>query len=393
MVASEVQSKPGDPVQSAAPPGRPLRILELGCELFLRTVPEQTDFYWIDRKRPPGETRLLGPANFARVLKRLWKGEYDIVVIGVPLVSPWHPRSFLTALRDWHMRAPAALFATVAARYFHWFHRLPIAAIDLADSFGIRAHNFGLIDRSAVYFKRELPVDRWQVFFRSGHWDLPGRRWRLKKSSQRRLAKLRPISLGTGATTEPLSMPKTADVFFAGDVSPSSTVRSEGIKELLALRHEGIVVDVPEERIGHEEFTRRAASAWLAWSPSGYGWDCYRHYESGLLGTVAVANHPTIQRYQPLEDGEHCFYYAVEPGGLAAAVRAALADKERLVRMADAARQHVLAHHTDRARIEYVVTTVLGRRLDGTPVNATDPGHRGARAPHSGQLASDQGEG
>ena len=50
MVASEAQSKAGGPADPAA---RPLRILELGCELFLRTVPEQTDFYWIDRKRGP----------------------------------------------------------------------------------------------------------------------------------------------------------------------------------------------------------------------------------------------------------------------------------------------------------------------------------------------------
>ena len=49
MVASEAQSKAAGPADPAA--SRPLRILELGCELFLRTVPEQTDFYWIDRKR------------------------------------------------------------------------------------------------------------------------------------------------------------------------------------------------------------------------------------------------------------------------------------------------------------------------------------------------------
>src|SRR5262245_8299448 len=260
MVASDASSKAAGLADPPPSPPRALSILELGCELFLATVPEHTDFYWIDRKKKPG-VRLLGPVNFWRVLRRLWRGEADLGVGGGPLVLPWHPRSFLTTVREFHLQAPAALFATFAARYFHLFHRVPIAAIDLADTFGIRAHNFGLLDRCVTYFKRELPVDRWQVFFRSGHWDLPGRRWRLKKSSQRRLAKLRPISLGTGATTEPLSMPKTTDIFFAGDVSPSSTVRSEGIKELFALREEGIVVDVPEQRIGHEEFTRRLASA------------------------------------------------------------------------------------------------------------------------------------
>jgi hypothetical protein len=364
MVASDASSKAAGLADPPSSSPRALRVLELGCELFLATVPEHTDFYWIDRKKKPG-VRLLGPVNFWRVLRRLWRGEYDLVVIGVPLVSPWHPRSFLTALRDWHVRAPAALFATFAARYFHRFHRVPIAAVDLADSFGIRAHNFGLLDRCAAYFKRELPVDRWQVFFRSGHWDLPGRRWRSRKSSERRMGKLMPISLGVWPSTEPMTMPKRSDVFFAGDVSPSSTVRSEGIGELLALAAEGIVVDFPRERIANDEFNRRLASAWLAWSPSGYGWDCYRHYESGLLGTVAVMNYPTILRYQPLEEGKHCLFYAVEPGGLAAAVRAALSDKPALERMAAAAREHVLRHHTARARAAYVVRATLGRNLDG----------------------------
>ena len=138
--------------------------------------------------------------------------------------------------------APSTWCACSAARYFHWFHRVPIAAIDFADTFGIRAHSFGLLDRCSAYFKRELPVDRWQVVFRSGHWDLPGRRWRLKKSSQRRLARLQPISLGTGATTEPLR-PKSTTSSSSAMSSPSSTVPLGRVKELMALREEGIVID------------------------------------------------------------------------------------------------------------------------------------------------------
>src|SRR3954454_581463 len=141
MLASEDPSRAAGAADPPSPSPRPLRILELGCEMFLTSAPEQTDFYWIDRKKKPG-VRLLGPVNLWRVLRRLRRGDYDLVVLGVPLVSPWHPRSWLTALRDWHMRAPAALFATFAACYFHRFHRVPTAAVDLADTFGIRAHNF-----------------------------------------------------------------------------------------------------------------------------------------------------------------------------------------------------------------------------------------------------------
>ena len=48
-------------------------------------------------------------------------------------------------------------------------------------------------------------------------------------------------------------------------------------------------------------------------------------------------------------------YYDVEPGGLARAVTAALADKDALARIAAAAQAHVMAHHTPRALAAYVV--------------------------------------
>ena len=55
-------------------------------------------------------------------------------------------------------------------------------------------------------------------------------------------------------------------------------------------------------------------------------------------------------------------YYNPEPGGLTRAVEAALADKERLKRMALAARAHVLAHHTPRALVDHVIECGLGAK-------------------------------
>lgn len=90
-----------------------------------------------------------------------------------------------------------------------------------------------------------------------------------------------------------------------------------------------------------------------------------------------MINYPTIRRHAPLEHGEHCYYYAPEPGGLSAAIRAALADKAKLERMATAARQHVLDHHTALARVEYVARTVTGRNLDGSPAELQGKGQAG----------------
>ena len=87
---------------------------------------------------------------------------------------------------------------------------------------------------------------------------------------------------------------------------------------------------------------------------------------------MPVISNPTLYRYAPFRDGEHCLFYSFEPGELAATVRRALADKVRLAGIAARARAHVLAHHSYRARAEHVAVTVLGRRLDGSAAPGGD---------------------
>ena len=101
------------------------------------------------------------------------------------------------------------------------------------------------------------------------------------------------------------------------------------------------------------------SQAWLAWSPSGLGWDCYRHYEAPQCLAVPVMNYPTIARHRPLEDGVHAIYYAPEDDGLDRAIKIALADKERLRQIALAGRAHVRAYHAGPAFCEGVLRSVL----------------------------------
>src|SRR5262249_35094315 len=145
------------------------------------------------------------------------------------------------------------------------------------------------------------------------------------------------------------------DVFFAGQIDPSSTVRGDGLAQLQALAAEGYVIDVVGDRLPFAEFARRMARAWLVWSPEGFGWQCFRHFEAPLAGSVPVIHRPRILRDHALEDGVHALYYEADGDGLRRAVVAALADKERLARIAAAAREHVLAHHTFEALCARVV--------------------------------------
>ncbi len=349
---------------------RPLRILEIGAsKLFILAVPEQTEFYWTGTK-PRGEAkRAFGPFRMIRSLIRLRRREFDLLVAHATQYAPWHPRSILTALRDWNILSPLGLLAIFAWRFIHLFHNVPIAVVDLGDSCHVGRHNFFLLDSCKAFFKRELPSDHWLAFCKPGYPNFPGRRWRSKERNRRRVGKLKPISLGPVSFPENVLSPvKKVDIFFAGDAAFSSTARVSGLNELQALAEEGYIVDIPAEPLTHQEFLQRMSAAWLAWSPGGLGWDCYRHYEAPLAGSLPLMNYPAIMRHRPLRDGEHCVLYGVERGGLVQAARSALADKPRLCEMAKSAAEHVREHHNPYARAEHVASTVLGRRLDGSRI-------------------------
>ena len=214
--------------------------------------------------------------------------------------------------------------------------------------------------------ERELPPDHWRLFLKTSHANLPTPRFRLSERYARLLEKIRPISLGLPLSATPPPPlagppPKTADIFFAGRIEGSSTVRRRGLAELMALSRQGLIVDIPDRPLPQLEFYQRCANAWLTWSPEGLGWDCFRHYEAPACGSVPLINAPTIERHAPLLQGVHAVYYDPEPGGLTQAVTAALADKTRLMSMAEAARAHVLARHTPAALATHMVNTALDR--------------------------------
>src|SRR5262245_17945857 len=338
-----------------------LRILEIGGHpLFKLAVPDQTDFYWASTKPRDRAKLALGPIRFVQCLLKLRRGEYDLLVLHANQYAWWHPRSFLVAMRDWHVRALLGLFSIFASRYMILLHKVPTAVIDLADTCLLGGQNKFLLKRCAADFKRELPIDNWLVFCGQVYPNFPGRRWRRKPTHIKMVDRLKPISLGTWlleaefSPLSALSQKKETDIFFSGSIAGNSTVRETGLAELRTLQKEGYIIDVSEERLAPDVFLRRMSAAWLGWSPSGLGWECRRHYEAALAKTVPLINVPTVIRDAPLRDGEHCLFYSVEPGGLAEVARKALGDKPRLRAIANRAAVHVKRHHSNYARAERI---------------------------------------
>ena len=332
---------------------RTARIVEIGCHAVMKSAfPDRTRLLWTYPKL--GEPSSFYESFSLRAARQVWRqiraGQIGLIVVWVSPYAPWNFRQlkaiFGRPFRPW--KSLVRIFGIQALRFVPM--ATPILAIDNEDARTIAGHNMFLLDKAKYFFKRELPIDRWQVFQHTAHAGLPGARFRSNPKNRLRVGKLRPISIGvTRSEPVPAQLPfpaKSIDVFVALTLEGGTTVRNQGIEQIRKLASAGLILDIVEGRIAHPEYVERMARAWLIWSPEGLGWDCFRHYEAPLVYTVPVINSPTIVRYAPLQDGIHAIYYHPdEPGGLGDSILAALADKDRLRLIAQAARSHVLKYH------------------------------------------------
>ena len=329
------------------------RILEIGCHAIMKSAfPDRTRLLWTYHK-------LSEPLSFyepfsLRAAWQVWRqvraGQIDLIVVWVSPYAPWNFRQlkavFGRPFRPWN--SLIRIFGIQALRLLST--TTPILAIDNEDARTIAAHNMFLLDKAKFFFKRELPIDRWQVFQHTAHGGLPGARFRSNPKNRRRVDKLHPISIGV-TPPQPVApqIPfpeKSVDVFAALTLEGGTTVRNQGIEQLRRLADTGLVLDIVEGRVAQSEYMARMARAWLTWSPEGLGWDCFRHYEAPLVCSVPVINSATITRYAPLQDGVHAIYYQPdESDSLSEKIQSALADKNRLQLMAETARSHVLKFH------------------------------------------------
>jgi hypothetical protein len=340
-------------------------IVEIGPRPYVaRAFPDEAAFFATDPAAEVGDLDAI--KSLGALWRRLDDPRVELIVCHPNFGAPYGARALGRAVFSSRLLAGRSpLVRSFGPELLRLRGRAPIVVVDHEDLPVINRDNLFLLDRCALWFKRELPVDHWRVFLKTAHANLPTPRFRRDPRNRSRVDKLHPISLGLSLEAEgliPPPQPKTADVFFLATVAGSSTVRERGLAELRTLADKGVRLDIPDAPLPRDAFYRRCAAAHLVWSPEGLGWDCFRHYESLACGSVPLINHPTTLRHQPLLAGEHALYYGPEPGGLSRAVLAALADRPRLARIAETGRTHVLTHHTPAAIARYVVETARKTR-------------------------------
>ncbi len=344
-----------------------MRLLEIGPNPYVaRHAPEITEWYSTKRDSCGGKKLTLGAVW--RLRRRLRRGDYDLVIYHVceKVRAPWHeyPSRVQGIFRFvlWSFFS----FHKVGWHYFHWILRgasVPLVVIDDQDSPRLTKTESFWLDRCRFWFMRELPPNHMNLFLFMDRRCGDVINVRRQKRLSRNFHKIRPFGLGF----DPVDLErhfapdpareKIHDVFYAGK-NHTSTVRESGLEELCAMQAAGLRVCIPEERLSRSEFYRNCAASWLVWSPEGQGWDCYRHYEALLAGSVPLINYPTIEGLRPLRHGEHCLYYGPEQGGLTRAIRAALQDHGRLRAISEQGRAYASAHHTHRAYVRHVFETL-----------------------------------
>ena len=336
-------------------------IIEIGPQAYIgETYPDETLFFATNPAATPSVNVQTIP-SLGALWSALGRADIELIVCHPNFSAPWSPRALGRAIfSSRFLKGRSPLVRAFGPELLRRRGRAPIVVVDHEDLPVINRNNLFLLDRCALWFKRELPVDHWRVFFKTAHRNLPTPRFRMAERHRRWVDKLRPLSIGIPTRAEglpPPPQPKTADIFFLARVADSSTTRARGLAELKALAGQGVIVDIPDSPLPRAEFYRRCAAARLVWSPEGLGWDCFRHYEALACCAVPLINQPSIDRHLPLIAGEHALYYDPEPGGLTRAVIAALKDPAALTRIAEAGKAHVLAHHTPAALARYVVET------------------------------------
>ena len=151
-----------------------------------------------------------------------------------------------------------------------------------------------------------------------------------------------------------ISPEKTADVFYCAD--NNSSHRRHVLNELPALIALGVIVDHPQKRIPFPEFVERMSRAAITLSPTGYGYNGFRHYEAMLMKSVPAIN----EYHEPIgtdlvKDENYLVYNSNVQGDFIRTISRALETRPYLLKWGQALRPFTLERHTISAVGDYLL--------------------------------------
>lgn len=275
-----------------------------------------------DRSLSSGGKGILG---FLKRLSKLEVTSFDVIVIH-GFVSAI-PRARSKAV----VKALARQYLGIRIRRLAKVKKIPLVLIDQGDWLLFNQLDLAFIEQSVLVLKRELGVDILRSFEGTqftGASRLGVIDFHLNSLGARNIDKIFPMPLGFGPNEDRLrtllnlipnakkteSNERLWDVCFIGAVE-GRPLRAEALQVLKELEKErAMKILIVSERLEFDEYVKILLDSHFCLSPSGFGWDCYRHYEAAICGAIPIMNYPDIRRWAPLLDGKHCLLYDPDEG-------------------------------------------------------------------------------
>ena len=170
----------------------------------------------------------------------------------------------------------------------------PVAAIDLGDYRLLNQYSRDILKDVSLYFKRELPYNRYQLYVPEK--PAPWSYWQTNLIKD--LIKIRNIPLGIEDNKyyhlkKNRSNLKDIDVFYC--CNDSSTLRIR-VKHLLKTIRDSSPWNIHiDDNLTFEEYCNKMARSKVTISVSGGGWDCHRHYEAVASGSLPFIDRPVVE--------------------------------------------------------------------------------------------------
>lgn len=175
---------------------------------------------------------------------------------------------------------------------------IPIIGIELRDRAYLSKGNIDLLNQSTLYFKRELPFDKFELYSRCRPKPWSEEREKILKI----LDKIYCIPLGIEDNNfEKLSkfrksyQKKDIDICFVGAIS--NTLRMDGVNILKRLDKSTNYNIYVNDKLPFNEYCEIISNSKIVLSIAGSRWECFRHYEAVALGSIPLINKPYIDNH------------------------------------------------------------------------------------------------
>ena len=255
---------------------------------------------------------------------------------------------------------------------------IPIIGVDFSDSVFLTERNKMILENSFLFFKRELPFDRFQLYAQNRPSPWSSRREEILPMVNNIVGI--PLGVEDEKYFELKSQRvdrdrKEIDIFISGEIT--NTLRSRALdyieKICLKIRSLNVVI---KKTVPFQEYCDLTAKSKVTISIAGSRWECFRHYEAIALGSLPLMNKPTIDATWWHDMPDEIFFENTFDN-FTSRLEKLLIDDELRIRCSAFVEKRIENHMLHSKILNYIISTTTEKILNdgwGVQLNKENPG-------------------